>query len=152
MSNSTYEEKYTKPDLRRRLKEEIKESDRGGDPGQWSARKSQLLVKEYEKQGGGYKGEAGDEVDYDADNDNKTGENRDSSCTKKELYDEAKELDIEGRSSMNKAELKRAIATEKIDDDATKQDLYDQAKELDIKGRSSMGKAELKEAIVKENS
>ena len=50
-----YEEKYTKPDLRRELKEEIKRSDKGGEPGQWSARKSQLLVQEYEKQGGGYK-------------------------------------------------------------------------------------------------
>jgi|TARA_R100000482_G_scaffold52883_1_gene18904 hypothetical protein len=31
-------------------------SSKGGKPGQWSARKSQLLVKEYEKAGGGYKG------------------------------------------------------------------------------------------------
>lgn len=52
-----YEEKYTDPDLRERLKEEIKQSDKGGKPGQWSARKSQLLAREYEKQGGGYKGE-----------------------------------------------------------------------------------------------
>ena len=52
-----YEDKYTKPELREKLKEEIKASDKGGKPGQWSARKSQLLVREYEKQGGGYKGE-----------------------------------------------------------------------------------------------
>nr|WP_207956174.1 hypothetical protein [Rubrobacter marinus] len=52
-----YEEKYTDPELREKLKEEIKESDKGGKPGQWSARKSQLLAREYEKQGGGYKGE-----------------------------------------------------------------------------------------------
>lgn len=52
-----YEEKYTDPELRERLKEEIKRSDRGGKPGQWSARKSQLLAREYEKHGGGYKGE-----------------------------------------------------------------------------------------------
>ena len=50
------EEKYTDPDLRENIKEEIKASDRGGKPGQWSARKSQLLTKEYEKRGGGYKG------------------------------------------------------------------------------------------------
>jgi hypothetical protein len=31
-------------------------SDKGGKPGQWSARKSQLLAKEYEKAGGGYTG------------------------------------------------------------------------------------------------
>ena len=52
-----YEEKYTDPELREKLKEEIKQSDKGGKPGQWSARKSQLLAREYEKQGGGYKGE-----------------------------------------------------------------------------------------------
>lgn len=48
--------RYTDPKLRRRLKDEIKASDKGARPGQWSARKSQLLVKEYEKQGGGYQG------------------------------------------------------------------------------------------------
>lgn len=149
MSNKSYEEKYTKPDLRRRLKEEIKESDRGGDPGQWSARKSQLLVKEYEKQGGGYKGEEGDNIDYDSENDK--GDNRSNSCTKQELYEEAQDLDIEGRSSMNKGELKQAIAEEKFDDDATKQELYDKAKDMDIEGRSSMNKAELKEAIIDES-
>ncbi len=45
---------YTEPELRERLKEQIKAGDKGGKPGQWSARKSQLLVHEYEKAGGGY--------------------------------------------------------------------------------------------------
>ena len=45
---------YTEPELRERLKESIKAGDKGGRPGQWSARKSQLLVREYEKAGGGY--------------------------------------------------------------------------------------------------
>lgn len=49
-----YERDYTHPELRERLKEEIKQSDKGGAPGKWSARKSQLLTQEYEKQGGGY--------------------------------------------------------------------------------------------------
>ena len=52
-----YAEDYTDPELRARLKEEIKAGDRGGRPGQWSARKSQLLVSEYEAQGGGYRHE-----------------------------------------------------------------------------------------------
>ncbi|MEB3357548.1 MAG: Rho termination factor N-terminal domain-containing protein [Synechococcales bacterium] len=60
--DSYYEKKYTKPDLRRSLKEEIKQSDKGGKPGQWSARKSQLLVQEYEKRGGGYKQDEKDEA------------------------------------------------------------------------------------------
>ena len=50
-----YQKDYTKPELREKLKEDIKESNKGGKRGQWSARKSQLLVKEYEKHGGGYK-------------------------------------------------------------------------------------------------
>ncbi|MFE4106173.1 Rho termination factor N-terminal domain-containing protein [Almyronema epifaneia] len=62
MASDRYEEKYTKPDLRRRLKAEIKQSDQGGEPGQWSARKSQLLVKAYEKQGGGYREDEKDEA------------------------------------------------------------------------------------------
>ena len=55
-----YDEKYTDPDLRRKLKDELQAGDKGGKKGQWSARKSQLLVHEYEKHGGGYKGEKDD--------------------------------------------------------------------------------------------
>ena len=50
------EDKYTDPALRERLKDEITAGDRGGRPGQWSARKAQLLAHEYEKAGGGYTG------------------------------------------------------------------------------------------------
>jgi len=50
-----YEEKYTHPELRRRLKDEILASDKGGRQGQWSARKAQLLVQRYEAEGGGYR-------------------------------------------------------------------------------------------------
>jgi len=46
---------YTKPALRKRLFEKIKAGSRGGKPGQWSARKAQLLALEYKKAGGGYK-------------------------------------------------------------------------------------------------
>jgi len=47
---------YTKPDLRDRLKRKIMAGSKGGNPGQWSARKAQLLAAEYEKAGGGYSG------------------------------------------------------------------------------------------------
>lgn len=50
------DEKYTDPALRERRKDEITAGDRGGRPGQWSARKAQLLAHEYEKAGGGYTG------------------------------------------------------------------------------------------------
>jgi hypothetical protein len=47
---------YTRPDLRDRLKRKIMAGSKGGNPGQWSARKAQLLAAEYERAGGGYSG------------------------------------------------------------------------------------------------
>lgn len=52
--------KYTKPALRERIKKRITEGSKGGKPGQWSARKAQLVASEYKKAGGGYKGEEGE--------------------------------------------------------------------------------------------
>ena len=46
---------YTKPSMRKRHFEKIKSGTRGGKSGQWSARKAQLLAKEYKAAGGGYK-------------------------------------------------------------------------------------------------
>ena len=46
---------YTKPGMRKRLFERIKAGGKGGKPGQWSARKAQMLAKEYKASGGGYK-------------------------------------------------------------------------------------------------
>ena len=46
---------YTKPTMRKRLFSKIKAGSKGGRPGQWSARKAQLLANEYRKAGGGYK-------------------------------------------------------------------------------------------------
>jgi hypothetical protein len=46
---------YTKPTMRKRLFNRIKAGSKGGEPGQWSARKAQMLAKEYKAKGGGYK-------------------------------------------------------------------------------------------------
>ena len=46
---------YTKPGMRKRLFNRIKAGSKGGNPGQWSARKAQMLAKAYKKAGGGYK-------------------------------------------------------------------------------------------------
>ena len=46
---------YTKPTMRKRLFNKIKASSKGGKPGQWSARKAQMLAKQYKAAGGGYK-------------------------------------------------------------------------------------------------
>ena len=46
---------YTKPTMRKRLFNQIKAGSKGGRPGQWSARKAQMLAKRYKAAGGGYK-------------------------------------------------------------------------------------------------
>ncbi len=158
--SDNYDEKYTHPDLRRALKKEIMQSDKGGEPGQWSARKSQLLVQRYEQEGGGYQK---DEKDDAARSLEQWGEQNEQTQdgdrahwgeqTKQELYDQAKSEEISGRSQMNKDELIEAL--QDADDDAakgsssddlasnTKAELYEQARELDISGRSKLDKSGL---------
>ena len=46
---------YTKPGMRERMFKRIKAGGKGGKPGQWSARKAQMLAKQYKAKGGGYK-------------------------------------------------------------------------------------------------
>ena len=46
---------YTKPAMRKRLVQRIKAGGKGGAPGQWSARKAQMLARAYKKAGGGYR-------------------------------------------------------------------------------------------------
>ena len=46
---------YTKPTLRTRIFNQVKAGGKGGAPGQWSARKAQMLAQKYKKAGGGYK-------------------------------------------------------------------------------------------------
>ena len=47
---------YTKPEMRKKLFNQIKASaTHGTKAGQWSARKAQLLAKKYKEKGGGYK-------------------------------------------------------------------------------------------------
>ena len=47
---------YTKPGMRKSLFEKIKgQATQGTAAGQWSARKAQLLAKQYKAKGGGYR-------------------------------------------------------------------------------------------------
>jgi protein involved in polysaccharide export with SLBB domain len=41
--------------MRKRLFNRIKAGGKGGRPGQWSARKAQMLAQAYKKAGGGYR-------------------------------------------------------------------------------------------------
>lgn len=47
---------YTKPSLRESIKKRVLAGSKGGKPGQWSARKAQLVALEYRAAGGGYSG------------------------------------------------------------------------------------------------
>lgn len=48
--------KKTNPGLWAKIVASSKASSKGGDPGEWSARKAQLATLEYKKRGGGYSG------------------------------------------------------------------------------------------------
>lgn len=220
MAQDNYEEKYTKPHLRRSIKKELMQSDKGGKPGQWSARKSQFLVQEYEKRGGGYKNNSKDEAarsleewtdqqwqtsEGEAAADGAEGMARylpkaawalltkaaqekakqtkqrvddmgeqvaewpdivkramveigavdgEYGLTKDELYDRAQELDLDGRSRMDKEALKSGIIDVYEAQDSlrakTKEELYEMAQEKDLRGRSRMNKQELVSALKEE--
>ncbi len=44
------------PGLWKRIVSRVKSGSKGGDSGEWSARKAQIAVREYKKAGGGYSG------------------------------------------------------------------------------------------------
>ena len=46
---------YTKPTMRKNIFNRIKAGTKGGNAGQWAARKAQMLASAYKKAGGGYK-------------------------------------------------------------------------------------------------
>ena len=46
---------YTKPTMRKKLFNKIKAGSKGGRAGQWSARKAQMLARQYKAKGGRYR-------------------------------------------------------------------------------------------------
>lgn len=210
--------KRTDPDLWERVKDAITAGDKGGDPGEWSARKAQMSVAEYKRRGGGYdeSGPSQDETSLhewteedwgtrSGEESGDTGERylpkrvrmlltddeyrrttgkkrrddrdgeqysdqpddvrdkiatiKDHGPTKAMLDERARDLAIDGCSDMDKDELMEAIeaAVDERDgdgDDAlaakTKDELYEMAQERGIEGRSTMNKAALVKALGKE--
>jgi len=53
---ATLKKVYSNPGLRERIKDRIMAGGKGGAPGQWSARKAQMVAQAYKAQGGSYKG------------------------------------------------------------------------------------------------
>ena len=159
--------KRTDPKLWETVKAEITAGDKGGEAGEWSARKAQLAVAEYKKRGGGYDGKKDahnslhewTEEDWDTKSGRKSGDTH-------ERY-----LPKQAREALSDEEYRRTSAKKRADtkqgkqfsaqpddvaeevkpyrDHATKAGLYEQAKTRGIAGRSTMSKAELTQALAK---
>jgi post-segregation antitoxin (ccd killing protein) len=71
-------------------------------------------------------------------------ESADDDVTKEELLEQARDLHVEGRSSMTKEELAQAVEAE---ESVTKDELLERARVANIEGRSSMTKEELRDAL-----
>ncbi|UWQ22174.1 Rho termination factor N-terminal domain-containing protein [Jannaschia sp. W003] len=157
--------KRTDPELWETVKREITESDKGGDPGQWSARKAQMAVQEYKRRGGGYDEDGAAQEDThlhqwtEEDWGTKSG---DESGETGERY-----LPRRVRMLLTEDEYRRSTAKKQGSDEQfvdqpddvrekvahikesgpTKATLEERAADLGIEGRSSMTKDALLEAI-----
>jgi hypothetical protein len=159
--------KKTDPALWEKVKKEVTESDKGGKPGQWSARKAQAATKAYKDAGGGYASKKSSdnhlkewtEEEWDTKSGKKSGETGErylpkaaretltdaeyERSTKKKQADSAK-----GRQhSKQPADVAKKSAAARDADHSTKAELLAQARKKDIPGRSKMSKGELAQAL-----
>lgn len=159
------EARKTDPDLWDRVKDEITRSDKGGEPGQWSARKAQMAVQEYKKRGGGYADDGPDQDDThlhqwtEEEWGTKSGAASGDSGERylprevrmlltEEEYDRSTRRKQDGSTQFveQPGDVKeKAAAIRK--DGPSKEMLLDRARDLDIEGRSDMTKDELLTAI-----
>jgi len=163
----------TNPKLWEEVKDEVKRGSKGGEAGEWSARKAQLAVQEYKKRGGGYRGKQSadnalkqwTEQDWgtkSGKNSGETGERylpkeaRDaltdeeySATTEKKREDSRKgqQFSSQPREIAAKTRHFRHAPTAAKLRERTKADMLREAKQLEINGRSRMDKDELAKAI-----
>ena len=159
----------TDPKLWEQVKDRITAGDKGGEPGQWSARKAQLATTEYKKEGGGYKGKKDphNHLKEWADEDWGTKSGKPSGETHERYLPKA------AREALTKDEYARTTAKKRADTrkgkqfsaqpkdvahktaphhgDAaharTKADLMALARKKNVPGRSKMTKAQLEQAV-----
>ena len=159
----------TDPKLWDDVKGEVVAGDKGGKPGQWSARKAQMAAAEYKKEGGGYKGEKSKDNHLTQWTDEqwgtKSGEKSEDSG---ERY-----LPEKARAQLSASEYKRTSDKKRADtkkgkqfsaqpkdvaqktkpyrstgkDTASKAELYAKAKAKNVAGRSKMTLDELRKAV-----
>ena len=162
----------TDPKLWDKVKSKVTRSGKGGEPGQWSARKAQLAVQEYKKRGGDYLGKksADNSLKQWSDEDWDTKSGRDSRRAGERCLPRAKaDADYGKASSAKRGDTKKGkhgsskaegVADKTAQQRSTstsptktrrpaqnKDELLKQARYLDIEGRSNMLKTELQEAI-----
>jgi hypothetical protein len=167
--------KKTNPALWDKVKSSVTRGDKGGRPGQWSARKAQMAVSEYKKRGGGYAGKkTGDNhlvqwTDEDwgtksGRKSTKTGERylprkareklSDSEyqrTTRKKRADTAKgrQFSRQPKDVARKVAPARATGRRGRLADLTRAELMERARKRNIPGRSRMRKDELAQALAR---
>jgi hypothetical protein len=164
--------KKTDPKLWEKVKKDVTKSDKGGKPGQWSARKAQMASAEYKKEGGGYEGKKSKdnhlqqwtEEEWDTKSgkeSGKTGERYLPKKAREKLSDKeyaqstakkradtkkGKQFSKQPKAAAEKsAEARKESKSDKKE--PTKADLMKKAKAEGIAGRSKMSKAELARAV-----
>jgi hypothetical protein len=161
--------KKTDPELWEKVKEEVTEGDKGGEPGQWSARKAQMAVQEYKHEGGGYEGKKSEDnhlVQWEREDwgtksghpSGETGErylpeearNHLTAEEYRRTSDKKRRDTKKGRqhSAQPKDVAEKTAAARHHDGgDESKADLYRRAQEKNIPGRSKMNKQQLRDAL-----
>ena len=157
--------KKTDPQLWEEVKKEITASGKGGDPGEWSARKAQMSVQEYKRRGGGYEddGPSQDETDlhewtqedWGTRSGEESGETGERYLPKRVRMllteDEYRRTTRKKRGSDDQYVDQPDDVREKVahikEHGPTKAMLDERARELGIEGRSGMSKDELLDAI-----
>ena len=159
------------PKLWEKVKRQVTAGDKGGRKGQWSARKAQLAVQEYRRQGGGYKGRKSKDNALSRWSEEEWGTRSGGKSTETgERY-----LPKKARNALSEKEYARTTAKKRADTRKGRQfsdqpkdiakkaaryrggkagrtgrsraELYAEAKRKQIPGRSRMSKAELERAL-----
>jgi hypothetical protein len=166
--------KKTDPKLWETVKDEITRGEKGGDPGEWSARKAQMAVQEYKKRGGGYEGRKTEDNHLRQWQEEEWG----TKSGKKSKDTGERYLPKAARGKLSDEEYKRTTAKKRADTrkgqqfsaqpkdvaektasarktsqarsragEATKAELMGEARRKGVEWRSRMSKAELERAV-----
>ena len=157
--------KRTDPALWEKVKKKVTAGDKGGEKGEWSARKAQLAVAEYKKAGGGYAGKKDPHNSLHEWSEEKWG----TKSGKKSGDTHERYLPEKAREALSDEEYARTTAKKRADtrkgkqfsaqprdvaektreyrDHRTKAELMQEARKRDIAGRSTMNKAQLAKAL-----